>query len=273
MKFSDFLTRARYHDLGIYQEFFRRLDVEHQMAVALRVGFPVYVGLALNRPRCDFSERDRLVLNLLRPHLAQAHRNAEAVAQLLDQRALAERGLEHLNVGVVALTPAGGIQLATPQARRLIAEYFGAARRWPDALPDELARWLCLTTSALDSDASVAVPQAPLIVERPGKRLVVRLLADESRRLMLLHEQHASLPRAALEALGLTRREAEVLAWVAEGKSDAAIATILGLSVRTVNKHLEHIYAKLGVESRSAAAARAYQAAGMTGGPDLTRES
>ena len=52
---------------------------------------------------------------------------------------------------------------------------------------------------------------------------------------------------------GLTRREADVLAWLAEGKANAAIGTILGISTRTVDKHLEHIYQKLGVEGRTAA--------------------
>jgi DNA-binding NarL/FixJ family response regulator len=56
-----------------------------------------------------------------------------------------------------------------------------------------------------------------------------------------------------LEALGLTPREAEVLLWVAQGKSSNDIASILGTSEATVRKHLEHVYPKLGVESRSAA--------------------
>ena len=54
----------------------------------------------------------------------------------------------------------------------------------------------------------------------------------------------------------LTRREAEVLRWVAAGKSDAQIGAILGISARTVQKHLEHAYQKLGVENRTAAVNR-----------------
>jgi DNA-binding CsgD family transcriptional regulator len=60
-----------------------------------------------------------------------------------------------------------------------------------------------------------------------------------------------------LEHLGLTPREAEVLAWVAQGKSNSTIGTILGISPRTVQKHLERTFHKLGVESRTAAAAQA----------------
>lgn len=60
-----------------------------------------------------------------------------------------------------------------------------------------------------------------------------------------------------LEEAALTPRETEVLAWVARGKTNRDIAEILGMSHRTVNKHLEHIFEKLGVETRAAAAALA----------------
>ncbi|MDQ5898315.1 MAG: hypothetical protein QG612_2401, partial [Pseudomonadota bacterium] len=66
---------------------------------------------------------------------------------------------------------------------------------------------------------------------------------------------------AALEAMvlafGLTPREAEVLYWIARGKTNRDIGEILGSSPATVKKHLEHVYEKLGVETRSAAAALA----------------
>ncbi|MGK6316533.1 response regulator [Neorhizobium sp. DT-125] len=55
----------------------------------------------------------------------------------------------------------------------------------------------------------------------------------------------------------LTQRESEVLLWIAKGKSNRDIADILGLSARTVNKHLEQIYVKLGVENRASAAVKA----------------
>ena len=65
------------------------------------------------------------------------------------------------------------------------------------------------------------------------------------------------LELAKLEGLSLTPREAEVLAWVAQGKSNNMIGSILGISPRTVQKHLERTFHKLGVESRTAAAAQA----------------
>ncbi len=64
-------------------------------------------------------------------------------------------------------------------------------------------------------------------------------------------------------AFDLTQREAQVLLWVSRGKTNSDIATILGMSSRTVSKHMEHIFAKMGVETRTAAAARVTSACGM----------
>ena len=64
---------------------------------------------------------------------------------------------------------------------------------------------------------------------------------------------------AALESLGLTPREAEILFWVAQGKTNPEIATILGIGLTTVKKHLESTFAKLGVENRTRAAALALE--------------
>jgi DNA-binding CsgD family transcriptional regulator len=65
------------------------------------------------------------------------------------------------------------------------------------------------------------------------------------------------------QKLAVTDREAEVLLWIARGKSNRDIAEILDLSPRTVNKHLEQIYAKLGVENRTSAAALAVRTMGI----------
>ena len=67
----------------------------------------------------------------------------------------------------------------------------------------------------------------------------------------------AAIVTAVMQTFKLTLREAEVLYWVVKGKTNRDIADILGMSPRTVNKHLEHVFEKLGVETRAAAAALA----------------
>lgn len=86
-------------------------------------------------------------------------------------------------------------------------------------------------------------------VRRPLARLFDRAHATE--------RASQALDNEALARLGLTRRESEVLQWVAAGKTDKDVATLVECSPRTVHKHLQRIYAKLGVESRTAAVMRA----------------
>jgi len=102
-KISDFLTRSQFHRLGLYHELYRRVQVEHQIAFVLPTPPPLIIGIALNRGRRDFSERERLLLNLLRPHLVQAYRNAEAVTQLHQELTAVRQALETLALGVIVL--------------------------------------------------------------------------------------------------------------------------------------------------------------------------
>ena len=90
----------------------------------------------------------------------------------------------------------------------------------------------------------------------PGGALEVRRFAETGRtdlQLIVLEERGSPPGPAALLSLGLTAREAEVLYWIAQGKSNPDIAVILAANVRTVHKHVEHIFRKLGVETRNAA--------------------
>ncbi len=93
--------------------------------------------------------------------------------------------------------------------------------------------------------------------------LVVEYCGETGLHEALLWIERAGLPAVAplVRRFGLTPREAEVLHWVAAGKTNRDIGVLLDLSPRTVTKHLEHVFTKLGVETRTAAAARALAAA------------
>jgi DNA-binding CsgD family transcriptional regulator len=105
----------------------------------------------------------------------------------------------------------------------------------------------------------------PLVLDRLGQRLVMRFFADhaEDRHLLLLEKQTLPFSEETLKALGLTRREAELLVWIARGKTNNEIAALLYISPRTVKKHLEHICQKLEVESRTEAVSRALEIFGL----------
>ena len=256
-KISDFLTQREFRRLGLYDEFFRQIGVDHQMVVGLPAPSPRVVGVALNRSGLDFSERDRLLLSALRPHIVQALRNAESFSQMKGEVALVLQGLEEIGRGIVLLGPDDGIRSATRLARQWLTTYFGHRAERAKRLPDALERWVRFQGTTVNSSGDVLSARKPLIVESEDRRLVVRLIPTSGGGLLLLEQRHTVATPASFESLGLSRREAEVLAWVAQGKTDAVIGTILSLSSRTVAKHLEHIYQRLGVENRSAAVALA----------------
>lgn len=262
LKISDFLSRARFHGLGLYTEFYRRYDVEYQLAAGLQAGPRLVIGIALNRKLADFSERERLLLDQARAHLVQSYASAEAVAALRGAVDVAARATEEPGHGVVVLSRLGRVMRASATAREALASYFGGSRS-AYGLPEPLARWVAHQDGVGRAADAVPPPREPLTIEREGRRLVVRHLCEREQCLLLLREEATVLEPAGLERLGLTRREAEVLAWLARGKSDAEIGAILAARTKTVSKHLERIYQKLGVENRTAAAATALEAGGV----------
>jgi len=260
VKLSDFVTRRQFHRLGVYNEVYRPGRLEPQIAFALATPRPLMLGITVNRARLDFSEEDREGLNLLRPHLVHAYRNAETFTTIQRDLGLLVRGVEELGHALVVVGSDGTIRWQSRRAREWLGEYFawprrGASRR----LPEPLRVWLRRTLGRNDSEA-VLTPPPPFVIERDAGTLVARLLGDRTQALIVLEERHAAVSAGDLRALGLTAREAQVLSWVAQGKTSPEIAQILGLARRTVHHHLEHIYEKLGVDNRTAAAARALEA-------------
>jgi DNA-binding CsgD family transcriptional regulator len=146
-RISDLLAPGDFRESALYNEYYRRIGIDHAMAVPLMVDRGLLVSFVLNRTKRDFSERERMFLDLVREPLSSLYRH------------LLARG-----------RGTGGF---------------------------------------------------------------------------------ATLP--------VTPREREVLTWLAAGKTDREIGEILGMSPRTVQKHLQHIYEKLGVETRTAAVMRAME--------------
>ncbi len=135
----------------------------------------------------------------------------------------------------------------TPLARRLLASYFEAEQ---EHAPDAILNWIAVSREP-------AAQALPLNIVRDSRRLIFTLhdqTADGEWLLVLREENDAAQIEALISGFALTRKEAEVLYWVSKGKTSPDIGEILGSSPRTVNKHLEHIYEKLGVETRTAAA-------------------
>ena len=143
----------------------------------------------------------------------------------------------------------------TPLARRWLPAYFDVP---PDQVPAELLDWLQAAAAGRDvrplSTASAERGRVCQLVATLQGRTV-----DDDWLVVLREVSDAATVEATMLAFGLTLRESEVLYWVAKGKTNRDIGDILGSSPATVKKHLEHVYEKLGVETRTAAAAMAMQ--------------
>ncbi|BDA72998.1 hypothetical protein CAL7716_071640 [Calothrix sp. PCC 7716] len=280
-KISDFLTENELHCLeGVYWQFIHPMGMEDEMIIVLptysafsnvnnlhkiqATDIDIGINIGLHRTSRNFSERDRLVLNLLRPHLFQAYRNATTVTQMQQELTQLNQTVEQF--GTITLTGDLKVNLMTKRAWELLTQYFQLSSCTQTHLPDNLLRWVKHGISQLNQSNKISFPCLPLQLEQEGKRLVVRLVVQQQReQYLLLLEEHLLHPLTPeiLQLLGLTKREAEVLYWVIQDKSDKEIALILNLSTGTVKKHVEHIYQKLGVQTRIAAVMYALKALGM----------
>lgn len=252
------MTRARLHATAMYQDHYRGAGVEHQTTICLGSPTPHVVAFAIGRDVCDFSERDRLVLNLLRPHLATAYARAAANARLHARMAILAQAADTAAAAIIVLSRDNRVNFCTRRAREWLREYFPSrGRTAPCRLPGEVADWLRHQTAAEDTPA-IATPPRPLTITRDDRRLVIRLVGGPGERALLLEESRTVFGPEMLAALGLSPREREVLALVARGIGNDGIAQALGARPRTVAKHMERIHRKLGVENRAAAAVRAH---------------
>jgi DNA-binding CsgD family transcriptional regulator len=167
-------------------------------------------------------------------------------------------------VGAIVVEIAGQVQFITQRAEQLLNQYF--LSRAPHSLPELLQHWFKQQISRLTFNGDIPSSCLPLYIQQAGKQLSVRLIPDpiNQQYLLLLEEEELqSFSISTLESLGLTKREAEVLFWIAKDKSNAGIAKVLGCSEGTVRKHLEHLYAKLSVQTRTAAVMVALEKLGL----------
>lgn len=253
-KFSDFLTRRQLHRQPFYDEIYRRFGCEHSIAIWLRGSALPVSAFALHRARRDFSERERLLLNVARAHVVAIQRTLSEVSRVRHELAALHHGLEAVDQGIVLLTDEGQVLHATRRARAWFADYFPGGRP-TDHLPSLVGDWLRRQGQRPQADGQAPLPRTPLVIERDGKQLILRLHSQPSERVLLLEERWQGAAPLALKTLGLSPREAQTLTWVIAGKTNAEVGTILGISPRTVQTHLDRIYRKLDVDSRVAAVA------------------
>jgi DNA-binding CsgD family transcriptional regulator len=221
------------------------LGVEYQIATTIRLEHNHITAFALARQQSDYTERDRAVLEILRPHLVVAFNNLalkRTHQNLLDCAGLA---LNELDSATIIVDP-----------QNCILYHTGAGLQWigatsPGILPATISDWL-------NRHPVNGTPRTLRLISTSGTvQLRVVPTSSPERRLLVLTLQKALPPSApSAERFGLSGRQLEVARWIGEGKSNEQIARILGISPRTVQKHIENIFEKMGVENRVAIATR-----------------
>jgi DNA-binding CsgD family transcriptional regulator len=238
-KISDFLTEEAYHKLALYQDVYRHVGVEYQIAVPIKSTPDHIAAFALSRQHGDYTERDRAILEMLRPHLVVAFNNL----------ALAAQSKIVLEGTTLALGELCSAMLIVDRTNRILY-HTGPGLGWigatyPGILPERISGWLRSRDGA---------PQPPaFILKSDTCRIRIRSTPTRApERLLLVLTREEDSPSLALTSdLALTKREYEVANWIRQGKATAEIAVIIGVSPRTVHKHVQHIYEKLGVETRA----------------------
>jgi DNA-binding NarL/FixJ family response regulator len=169
----------------------------------------------------------------------------------------AHAALDVAGRSLLAVDRDGDVLWATPQAASLLRAAGPQEEEDPEQAGLRIPGWAPLGQGETPRIAPVILGDGRSIEFHhvgqigPDELLLRVTIADPGREETILRTR-----------LGLTAREAEVLLWLGRGKSNRDIADILVLSPRTVNKHLEGIFAKLGVENRASAAALAVRTLG-----------
>jgi DNA-binding CsgD family transcriptional regulator len=246
LKITDLVTPNEFERTTLYNEFYRPAGVRNQLVTPMVISDDLMITCSINIGDKDFSDRDKTMLNTIAPHLTNAIRNAFAYQRLNSVLEIEARGIVALGANEKPL-------FISESARLLLESYFADEKFPADALPGDLASWV-KQSGALIAQSEFVSPVAPFRVANQKGELIVRFLynAETREKTLLLEEKEFHSPRSFAN-LGLTKRETEILFLITQGKTDDVIATLCNISLRTVHKHVENIYTKLGVETRTGA--------------------
>jgi DNA-binding CsgD family transcriptional regulator len=252
-RMSDMISTRDLRELDLYRESMHPAGVEFEMMLQL----PWVVGMCrmieLSRTERDFSERDVEMLTLLQPHLTHAYRNLRDHERLEMALGAIDSTAAASGFGVAILGADGRIVEFSDGVPSQLAFFFDVETA---TVPDVLDAWIRDERERPHRDPS-DTPWRPFVVERGGRQLRVRLIRATGHTQLLFEEPTARVPEVDA-SLALTKREIEVLRLIAEGLTNREAARRLSVSDHTIRTHLEHVFTKLGVGTRTAAVAKAF---------------
>jgi len=169
----------------------------------------------------------------------------------------AQKVLDSMRQHVFCINKTGRTLWATPEAQVLLNQYLNQDNSELANFEKLLSSWLSCGKTSGQTGHDLALP-----IQAENIMLTVHYYkqAEEDEYLLKIQSPNVEIDPCMLEdSLNITCREAEVLLWLAHGKTNREIAEILTMSPRTVNKHLEQMYPKIGAENRTSAASIAIQ--------------
>jgi len=264
-KITDFVSKNQFKGTAIYADYYRHMEIDAQISFSVPLSPELISHVTLSRNNMDFSERDRLILTLLRSHLITALRNVSELDMLRLERDVLQKGERIDKKGSALFEPGGIVVCITAFATELFQKYFGVTVAAGETMPEVLLQWLNVKTDHLPLKSCTAaagmancVERKPVCITKEDGCLTVKLAQDvlTGDLMLFLAETPTTVQQLKkMEKFGLSQRETEVLYWLAKGRPNAEIATFLCISKRTIEKHIERIFDKLGVESRASATA------------------
>ncbi|RYD35854.1 MAG: LuxR family transcriptional regulator [Verrucomicrobiaceae bacterium] len=253
---SDYISLNQWRATGMYDEVLREAGAVDQLSSSLPLNEDLSFSIVVNRDRWEFTPQERALLGLLMPHVVLAWRNR----MLVKRTSLIPTAPDEASAGFlckIICDSAGNIIQATDSVLQWLSSAF--ATRRSHKLPENLRRWLRATLQ----ESPLLVPPALNLRTRRGFQLDVTLSPGSRYDLHTISFQRTAGKAEAraikLTTLGLSLRQAEVLQWVADGKTNEEIGVILNISRFTVKAHLRAIFEIIMVENRNAASAIAWK--------------
>jgi DNA-binding CsgD family transcriptional regulator len=256
---TDFMPVEDFKKLDLHRFALGPMGINYQIATMLASLDGTAHIITVHRTHEDFTEREQALLNALHPHLVTSHVNALAFSRSKESVAHLKAVVETAPGAYGYFNADGSVVWVQPKAQAWLLEFF----------PDETKDHGSVPRSVLNLlEQSRSRGGTPEHLSRSGKReqLTAMLAPSPLRGWILRLERQPTSPLPRFRPLPqLTRRENEVLKWMVEGKRNPEIAILLGISPRTVEKHVESILKALGAENRACAILRALELCAAAG--------
>ncbi len=258
---SDHLGRRKWRSTGMYDEVFTMAGAEDEIVASLPMNERLTLSLVINRDRWGFSPGDHSILRLLVPQILQAWRTNALIRRLKQPESRVSWRLQ------LAVDQFGNVADCSDEQvfERLWQRFQGKGPHPAWRLPEEIRVWFRDRLRRCSRNR-VGLPGQSLndaFRDSSGGEWRLRLAPGFSDGIHILTVELAGSAEAKgvrrLRRLGLTDRQSQTLYWLAQGKTNEEIASILGIRLFTVKNHLKAIFDRLGVENRHAASMRAWR--------------